>query len=190
MLVGYAAEQVRDTLGESYREMRLVYSAETEPLGTAGAVRLAAPHFREPALLLLNGDSYCDVNPARFLAFHRRTGALATLALAEVPDTSRYGGVCTDSAGRVVGFEEKGRRQDAGWINAGVYLLQRNLFNQITPAQPVSLERALIPRWVGAGGVWGFRGGRFIDIGTPESYAEAEAFFGSLPAATTAGDRD
>jgi NDP-sugar pyrophosphorylase family protein len=177
LLVGYAADRVRSTLGGDYRGMRLSYSVETDPLGTGGAVRLAVPQLREQTTLLLNGDSYCDVELAHFLEFHRRTKARASLALAEVSDTSRYGSVFTDPGGRVVGFEEKGGARSPGRINAGVYLLQRDLLDHLPKTGRVSLEKDILPRWVGTGGVWGFGGGRFIDIGTPGSYAAADTFF-------------
>src|SRR5437879_601155 len=60
LLTGYGAEQVRDALGATYAGMRLVHAAEPAPLGTAGALRHALPHLRSPAVLLMNGDSYCD----------------------------------------------------------------------------------------------------------------------------------
>lgn len=177
LLVGFAAKQVRGALGDDYRGMRLTFSTETEPLGTAGAVRFAATQLHEPVLLLLNGDSYCDVDLNDFLRSHHRTRARASLVLAEVSDPARYGRVRTDPAGRVCGFEEKGSDRSAGRINAGVYLLHRDLIAAIPPARPLSLEKDVLPGWVRVGGVWGFGGGRFIDIGTPDSYAEAEAFF-------------
>lgn len=190
LLVGYAAEQVRESLGDSYREMRLAYSTETEPLGTGGAIRLALPHLREQTVLLFNGDSYCELEVAQFLAFHRRTKAHATIALAEVSDTSRYGRICTDPTGRVVGFEEKGGARSPGRINAGVYLVERGLLDQISTSGPVSFEKEVLPQWVRMGGVCGFGGGRFIDIGTPESYAEADSFFRPLRATPAAAGRD
>jgi NDP-sugar pyrophosphorylase family protein len=178
LLVGHRAGQVRAALGESYQGIRLVYSVESTPLGTAGAVRLALPHFRAGHLLLLNGDSFCDFDLPSLCQMHDERAAGATLALCEVPDTARFGRVRQDSGGRVVCFEEKGDSSGAGWINAGVYLLRRDLIGAIAPGRPLSLERDLFPGWVQSGQVWGQRtSGRFLDIGTPTSYAQAEAFF-------------
>ncbi len=178
LLIGYRADQVRDSLGETYRGMRLHYSEEETPLGTAGAVRQALPFFREPLLLLMNGDSYCDVDLATFRAFHVETSADVSLVLRQVEDTARYGCVHLGPDGRVVRFEEKGGTGGAGWINAGVYLMDRSLVAALPPASALSLERDVFPRWVREQRVCGFPcSGRFIDIGTPESYAEAEGFF-------------
>ncbi|MDB5311902.1 MAG: nucleotidyl transferase domain protein [Gemmataceae bacterium] len=176
LLVGYAAGRVQSTFGADYAGMRLRYSVEPTPLGTGGAVRLALPLLREDIVLLMNGDSFCDVDLDAVLTFHRGHGG-ASLVLAEVADASRYGRVLAGPDGRVVRFAEKGSGQEAGRINAGVYVFGRALIESIPPDRPVSLERDVLPGWVATGRVRGFPGGRFIDIGTPESYAEAEAFF-------------
>jgi NDP-sugar pyrophosphorylase family protein len=178
LLTGHAAEQVRDTLGESHAGLRLVYSAEPAPLGTGGALRNALPHLSAQTVLLLNGDSYCDVDLAALVQFHRAESAEASLVLVRVPDASRFGQVRMGRTGRVLRFEEKGETQVSGWINAGVYLIDRALVAEVPPGRAMSLERDLLPGWVAERRVRGYRcDGRFLDIGTPESYAEAEEFF-------------
>jgi NDP-sugar pyrophosphorylase family protein len=186
LLTGYQADQVQRALGETYRGMQLIHSPEPEPLGTAGAVRWALPKLAAPLLLLLNGDSCCEVDLAAFRDFHDRTAAHVSLVLTEVADTSRYGQVRVTSAGRVVRFGEKEQAGGRGWINAGVYLIPRPLIEAVPGGRPASLERDLFPQWLGRGvRVHGFRcTGRFIDIGTPSSYAEAAAFFARRPAAS------
>jgi NDP-sugar pyrophosphorylase family protein len=188
LLTGHGAEQVRGALGDSYAGLRLVHSAEPSPLGTAGAVRWALPLFSAETVLLLNGDSYCDVALGAFHQFHRRRASSASLVLARVRDASRFGQVRLMGSERVRRFEEKGAAGGAGWINAGIYLLDRALLEAIPAGRPASLERDLLPAWVAGGGVHGFRSaGRFLDIGTPESYAEAEDFF-TAEAALTRGE--
>jgi D-glycero-alpha-D-manno-heptose 1-phosphate guanylyltransferase len=177
LLVGYGAAQVRAAAGEVHAGMRLTYSAESQPLGTGGAVRLALPAFRGESILLLNGDSCCDVDLAAFCAERREKPGGAGMVLAQVADVSRYGRVETAADGRVLRFEEKGGEPFAGRINAGIYLIPKVLVAGIPAARVVSLEREMLPAWVSRGKVWGFPGGRFIDIGTPASYADAEAFF-------------
>src|SRR5439155_4428526 len=116
----------------------------------------------------------------RFLEFHRRGHAAASLVLTEVADTSRYGRVQVGNEDRISGFEEKGGARAPGLINSGIYLLSRESLSAIEPGGPVSLGGDVLPAWVAACEVRGFRGGAFIDIGTPESYAEAEGFFESV----------
>lgn len=180
LLVGYAADQVQETFGLGFDGMKLNYSVESEPLGTGGALRLALPFLREETVLLLNGDSYCDVDLPALATAHRTHSGFATLTLAEVADGSRFGRVQSNADCCIERFEEKGGSASPGWINAGVYLFDREWVSRIEPGRAVSLEREVLPAWIATGRVYGFPGSRrFLDIGTPESYAEAEAFFGS-----------
>jgi NDP-sugar pyrophosphorylase family protein len=177
LLTGYLGDLVQTTLGETYADMRLVYAREPSPLGTGGALRRALPVIASSMVLLLNGDSFCDVDLGQLWEFHCRQRAEVTMTLSSVADTARYGRVriANDS---VECFEEKQQAGGAGWINAGVYLIQRERVIEIPPGGPVSLERDMLPAWARADRVRGFRcAGRFLDIGTPESYAEAETFF-------------
>jgi NDP-sugar pyrophosphorylase family protein len=177
LLVGFGAEQVRSALGNRYGGLRLSYSTESSPCGTGGAVRLALPLLSGEFILLMNGDSFCDLDLRAFAQFHRGRGGVS-IALARVEDASRYGLVQLGSNDQLVQFEEKTQNGKPGWINAGVYMIDRSLIDAIVPNKPSSLERDFLPAQVAAGNVYGFRcTGRFIDIGTPESYAEAGAFF-------------
>jgi NDP-sugar pyrophosphorylase family protein len=178
LLTGYLADQVRSTFGDSYAGMRLTYSPEPSPLGTAGALRHALPNLSSSTILLLNGDSYCAASLPAFWEFHERQAADFSLVLTSVVDCSRYGRVHVGTAGRVLRFEEKSQAGGAGWINAGIYLINRSLIHEIPPDAPASLERDMCPRWAATKRCFGFPcQGRFLDIGTPESYAQAEAFF-------------
>jgi len=183
LLAGYRAGQLRDSLGDAYEDIRLLYSVEELPLGTAGALRHALPLFQAPTVLLLNGDSYCDADLSAFTRDHRERSSTASLVLARVPDTSRFGRVKVAQDGRVLRFDEKSEG-GPGWVNAGIYLFQRQRIAALPAAGPLALERDVLPGWVAEGSVLGFRhAGRFLDIGTPESYAEAEQFFEPAAAA-------
>ena len=178
LLTGYRADQVQDALGPTYAGMSLIYSEEPMPLGTAGAVRWALPCFSGRTVLLLNGDSYCDVDLPAFAACHRRHAADASLVLARVEDASRFGRARAGPGRRVRRFEEKGDSLGGGWINAGIYLFDRGLVEDLPRGRPASLERELFPAWAAEGRLHGFRcRGALLDIGTPESYAAAERFF-------------
>lgn len=178
LLTGFQAEQVRHTLGETYAGMRIIYSEEPSALGTAGALRWALCKLSAPTVLLLNGDSYCDVDLEAFRHFHDQRAAEISLVLARVPTASRFGRVWVGRHARVNRFEEKTDRPGSDWINAGIYLLARRLIEEIPMGRAVSLERDLFPSWVERKQIYGFRcAGRFLDIGTPEAYAEAEHFF-------------
>jgi D-glycero-alpha-D-manno-heptose 1-phosphate guanylyltransferase len=181
LLTGHRAEQMRDELGERHGSMRLRYSREGEPRGTGGAVRLALPMIDAETLLLLNGDSFCDADLDAFARFH--VSGQCSLVLARVEDGERFGQVHADEEGTIHGFAEKGTSRGPAWVNAGVYLLPRSLVKMIPPDRSVSLEREVFPRLAREGELRGFRqGAAFIDIGTPESYARAEAFVGAVAA--------
>ncbi len=177
LCTGYMGDQVRDVLGKSYKALRLAYSQESAPLGTAGALRLALPLLNSNPVLVLNGDSYCAADLKQFWLWHRTRRANATLLLTRMSDTARYGRVQVSSDGTVTHFDEKGRENGPGWINAGVYLLNSELILEVPENSAVSLEREIFPTWIGRG-LYGFQSEAvFLDIGTPEAYASAEPFF-------------
>jgi mannose-1-phosphate guanylyltransferase len=172
---GFMSDAVERVLGDEYEGMRLHYVHEEEPLGTAGPVRLAADRgLLEERLFVLNGDVLTDMDLSAELDQHERTGALATLALIAVDDTSSYGVVPTDRAGRVEAFLEKSDAPaPTNRINAGAYVLEREVVDRIEPGRSVSFEREVFPGLV-ADGLYGWHAeGYWIDIGTPARYLEA-----------------
>jgi hypothetical protein len=130
-------------------------------------------------VLVMNGDSYCDGDLPALLAHHRAQQASATLLLTRVEDAGRYGSVLVDERGKLSAFREKNAEAGPGLINAGVYLLGREVLASI-PEREWSLERQVFPSWMGRG-LYGFEGGgRFLDIGTPDSYQQASTFVTEL----------
>lgn len=177
LCTGYLGAQLETTFGDRYGSLRLRYSREISPLGTGGALRLALPILRMDPVLVMNGDSYSQVNLQAFCLWHQSCGANATLLLTKVSDTRRYGQVHVSAEEVVIRFDEKGDTAGPGWINAGIYLLSQGLLEAIPPGRTVSLEREVFPAWIGKG-LYAYRSqGPFLDIGTPESYAEAAQFF-------------
>jgi len=176
LCTGHLAEQLENALGGSYRGMTLLYSREDEPLGTGGALRLALERHPAETALAINGDSLSDADLGAFLAWFVESGRPAALLLAAVPDAARYGRVELGDGGRIAGFVEKGA-PGPGQINAGVYLLRPAVLDVLRPGAAASIERDVFPRLAAAGELGGFAtDARFIDIGTPESYAAAGRF--------------
>jgi NDP-sugar pyrophosphorylase family protein len=179
LCTGYLGEQIEAAIGPTYRGLEVTYSREAQPLGTGGALRLAVERLDAPEMLVLNGDSFCAASLAPFAEWHTARGSQASLLLAWVPDASRYGTVVLDASCRIQRFEEKRAANGPGWINAGVYLLKRDLLASLPADAVVSLEREVFPRWC----LYGFRvEAPFIDIGVPAEYARALAFFQQLAA--------
>jgi NDP-sugar pyrophosphorylase family protein len=178
LCLGHMGEYVPPVLGQKYRSLDLVYSFEHTPLGTGGALRNAAELIRENDVLVMNGDSFCDVDLDALDRAHRSCGAAATLAVLWQSDRRRSGAVTVDDTGRVLAFESRPSVQLPGLINAGVYMLRRDVLNEMQPGHKVSLEDELFPALVERGELFARRvSGRFIDIGTPESYDAAKTFF-------------
>lgn len=174
---GYKADMVQEYFGNTYGRLQLVYSVENEPLGTGGAIRLAMPYFRSDTVLVMNGDSYIDVDLESYVNWFCERNCQAALVLAKVDDTSRYGRVKINDNKTIAAFEEKCNNACPGWINAGIYLLEKTLLASIPTGKFYSLEREFFPSLTG-GKLYGFCvERRFIDIGTPEAYAMAEEFF-------------
>src|SRR5215217_1035647 len=172
---GFMSDEVRVVLGDIYDGMRLRYVTEAEPLGTAGPVRLAYDEgLLEERLLVLNGDVLTDIDLTAELDQHERTGARATLALYSVEDTSSYGVVPTADDGQVTEFIEKGGGDaPTDRINAGAYVLEREVVESIPAGRAVSFELEVFPSLIGSG-LYGYdAAGYWIDIGTPERYLEA-----------------
>jgi mannose-1-phosphate guanylyltransferase len=172
---GFMSDGVRRVLGDIYDGMRLRYVIEEEPLGTAGPVRLAYDEgVLAERLLVLNGDVLTDMDLGAELAQHERTGARATLALYPVDDTAGYGVVPTDAQGRVEAFLEKVEGEPpTGRVNAGAYVIERDVVEGIPPGRAVSFERDIFPELVGKGLYGHAAEGYWLDIGTPDRYLEA-----------------
>ena len=169
---GYKSEVIEDYFGGSFQGMELVYSREDEPLGTGGAVKLALESCRSSEVFVLNGDTFFAVNLADLRAFHRDQGADFTLAMKEMFDFDRYGALEV-SAGRIQAFHEK-KPLHQGWINGGVYCLQRDLLSAVVRKR-FSLETDFVEKKTKQLKICGFPSdGYFIDIGIPEDYYRAK----------------
>jgi mannose-1-phosphate guanylyltransferase len=171
---GFLSDAVERVLGRDHEGIALHYVVEDEPLGTAGPVRLAADRgLVTGRLLVLNGDALTDLDLTAEVEQHERTGAVATLALTAVEDTASYGVVPTAEDGRVEAFLEKTPDPPTNRINAGAYVLEREVVDRIPPGRAVSFEREVFPGLVGEGLHGYMAEGYWIDIGTPERYLEA-----------------
>jgi D-glycero-alpha-D-manno-heptose 1-phosphate guanylyltransferase len=176
LCVGYKSDLIQSYFGQGDRwGVHLTYSHETEFLGTGGAVKWAESVVHGDAFLVLNGDSFFDVDLGELARFHRSVSATATLALAHVDNAQRYGTVQLDDEYRIVGFAEKDTGARAGLINGGIYVLTREVLDMIPHGHIYSLEREVFPALT-ARNLYGRPfPGFFIDIGVPADYARLQA---------------
>lgn len=175
MCTGYLSEQIETAFGDGHEwNVAIEYSKETQPLGTAGALKLARPYLRDVTeFLVMNGDSFVEVDFKQLLNVHRQRGGVATMAVRQVENAARYGTVQVDTNGRVKGFLEKTGMTSPGLVNAGVYVFDPAIFQQI-PEGPASLETDVFPRLLDQTMYAVQQHGLFIDIGTPEDYMRAQ----------------
>lgn len=177
LCVGYRSEQIRAHFGDGRRwGIRIAYSRETKPLGTAGALRHARRHVPD-RFLVLNGDSLFRMDLESLVADHARAARtssqlLGTIALKEVTDPARFGSVTMQPGGRIIRFEEKSLSRGRSLVNAGIYVMEAAMFALVPEGRPVSLEREVLPRALEAGHeLRGHVGtGFFVDIGTPAGH--------------------
>ena len=180
LAVGHQADQVRRHFGDGARwGLAIRYSEEQTPLGTGGAVKLAGSVLTGDRFLILNGDSFLELDYGDLLHYHAAKRGLVTVALTRVADRARYGAVDLDESGAIIAFSPPGVATGGGWVHGGVCVVSRSLLDQIAPNHLVSLETEVLPRLVGHG-LYGYPAGDgyFIDIGTPASYRDAQS---SLP---------
>jgi NDP-sugar pyrophosphorylase family protein len=161
--------------GTRVGDLSIEYRTERSPLGTGGAARFATKGFREP-FLVLNGDSFTDVDLADLVGFHHSRGATATLLLTSVADPIDFGLVRVDGSGRVVAFVEKPDAAGVATsvINAGVYVLEPEALHLVPFGGRASIERDVFPALSSEGRLYAVRlPGRWVDIGTRRRYLQA-----------------
>jgi len=170
---GYLAEQMEAGFRGYAGALELDFVREESPLGTGGAIYRALRAAGPGLVYVLNGDTYFPADLARFQEESDRLGGAFSIALRNVPDVSRYGAVQLNQ-GRIAAMNEKGR-SGPGLVNAGLYLLPADLWQRVPMPEVFSWETDLMqPKALelGVGGI--VLDAPFLDIGTPESYREAE----------------
>lgn len=173
--IGYRADDIKRVYGTGkHLKVKIDYALETEPLGTAGAIKNCERFVKGSTVFVLNGDILTDIPLKKMIVFHRKNKNLATLGLVRVDDPTAYGLVLLDAHSRITRFLEKPTIQEAvtDTINAGVYLFEPEIFNFIPPGMNYSSERALFPNLLEekaafGGFVWK---GYWQDIGTARKY--------------------
>ena len=175
--LSYQPQKIEDKLldGTDHR-VRISYTVEAAPLGTAGAFRHAAGLISETTVVL-NGDVLTDIDLNEVIEQHRERQAMATIVLAPVPNPTEYGFVETDDAGRVRRFVEKPGPEEvtADTINAGIYVLEPRVLDYIPEGEPFMFEYDVFPKLLTAGEafyshIWR---GYWRDVGTAPSYWQA-----------------
>ncbi len=174
--LNYQPRRIEEIFGDGAGTgVRIRYVVEPSPLGTGGAVRFAAQGVTD-TLVVFNGDVMTSVDVNRVLALHRERKAKATIVLTPVDNPSAYGLVETHRDGAVKRFLEKPSADEVtcDTINAGIYVLEPDTFDRIPKDGSYSIERAYFPSLVERRETFVayIDRGYWIDIGTPEKYAQ------------------
>lgn len=173
--VGYLADKIKDTYGNSYKTISLVYCTEKEALGTGGAIRYAMQKAKERDVFVLNGDTFFEVNYLELLNYHRERDANITIAVKKMENFNRYGTIEYNNTFNVTKFNEK-QPLEKGYINAGVYVMSVEYMNSLSLPTVFSLEKNVLEQYY-----WDDMivydtdcENYFIDIGIPEDYNKAQ----------------
>jgi NDP-sugar pyrophosphorylase family protein len=181
LLLGYRSEQVIEHVSARRQvwpsDLQVETSVEPSPMGTGGALKLAR-RFCDGRFLLLNGDTYFDLDLGALLRDHEAAQAMVTVAAAHVEDAGRYGRLDVSASGRLEAFREKDSAAGAGLINAGVYLMEPAVIEHIPADAVVSLEKDVFPTLLRSEAPLAVsaQSGTFFDIGTPASYQSFTTF--------------
>jgi len=174
LALSYIPEVIQDYFGDgSNLGVQLTHTIESNPLGTAGAVK-NAEQYLDDTFAVLNGDIFTGLDIADMFTFHRQKRAMASIALTWVDNPCAFGVVETDSDGRIQRFIEKPSpgQVTSNWINAGVYILEPEILKYVPTGSHYMFEKGLFPLLLELGQpVYGYHFNSYwLDMGTPEKY--------------------
>ncbi|XP_018328638.1 mannose-1-phosphate guanyltransferase beta [Agrilus planipennis] len=174
LAVSYRAEQMEEELRAEAEKLgvKLLFSHETEPLGTAGPIALAREHLLKSSepFFVLNSDIICDFPFKQLAHFHRAHGKEGTIVVTKVEEPSKYGVVVYKENGCIQSFVEKPQEFISNKINAGLYILNPTVLKRI-PLKPTSIEKEVFPYMADDGELFAFElQGFWMDVGQPKDF--------------------
>jgi mannose-1-phosphate guanylyltransferase/phosphomannomutase len=178
--VQYLASNIEDYFGNgSQFGMRITYSREDVPLGTAGSVKNAEEHLTEP-FLVISGDALTDYDLTALINYHNAKKSMATLLLAHVPNPLEYGVIITNESGHITQFLEKPSWGEvfSDTINTGIYMLDPQIFSYFARDKQFDFSQELFPMMLKKGDpIYGYvaQQGYWCDVGNLSEYMRANA---------------
>lgn len=175
--LGHKSDIVIEWLNSKKRAINISYVIENEPLGTGGAIKLAFEKVKGENALVINGDTFFDIDSDALINFHNEKDADISIALKSMKDFDRYGSVETDSEWRIVGFNEK-QYCAKGLINGGVYYINKSIFTKLNLPEKFSFEKDVMESQLNTIKIYGCeQNSYFIDIGIPSDFEKANIDF-------------
>jgi mannose-1-phosphate guanylyltransferase len=179
LAVNYRKKQIQDYLNSLDLDKKIIVNDEPNPLGTGGAVKFAESHLTD-RFLVLNSDIICSLNLTDMIHFHEKKDAISTISLWPVENVSEFGVVDVKNDGHIKGFVEKPKPEDApsNLINAGAYLLEKEVLDFIETGKLVSMEKEIFPQIIkDTDRFYGYQfEGYWMDIGRITSYLAVHEF--------------
>ena len=176
--VGYKREMIQNHFKDHYKHLSISYAIEDEPLGTGGGILNALEQVDAESVFAMNGDSMFRIDLHAMQHLHETATADLTMALRYLDDTSRFGTVQINAEKRVTGFYEKDPVSEPGYINGGIYLMNKKFLLSASFAKKFSIEKDCFEKCYMEARIFGYPAkGYFLDIGIPEDYMTAQDEF-------------
>jgi len=173
--IGYRNNQIINYFGDFYKSLTIEYAIEKEPLGTGGAIKHAFNYCKRDHVFVVNGDTYFRPDLMAMEKLHIQSSADVTIAIKHLLETGRYGLVLNDQVGRITDFREKEPASKDGWINGGIYIINRQVIDNFKE-QKFSLENDVFKVSCSRLKIQAFKSDAFfIDIGIPEDFEKAQS---------------
>lgn len=174
LAVGHLGEKIKQEIGNGRKHgVKITYSQENKPLGSAGALRQAQSLITSQTFLVFNGDILAEINLTEMIQFHREQGCLATMALSSVGNTVGYGTVLL-RGGKIVKFLKRNQKDRSFLVDAGIYVFEPAVFDYIPQKGKSYFDTDVFPRLAQQGELAGFSfEGKWFEVSTPKNYERA-----------------
>ena len=197
LAVSYRAEEMEKELSEKAEKLgvKLIFSHESHPLGTAGPIALAKEYLTvdDSPFFVLNSDIICDFPFKELLSFHLNHGKEGTIVVTKVEEPSKYGVIICNENGKINSFIEKPVEFVSNKINAGknlnshlkclflnsfqvcifilgMYILNPSILKRID-LRPMSIEKEVFPGMAKEGELYAMElSGYWMDVGQPKDF--------------------
>lgn len=173
LCIGYKREIIKNYYAQRASPVEIIYSQEEKPLGTGGALKNAKPLIHNETFLVANGDTICKVDLNAFLKFHLEKRGILSMVLVKADNSPDYGIVTLDNSSRINGFNKKRESLSSSLMNAGIYLMHKDIFSYMPESSCFSLEDDIFPEIHQIKSYGFLNTHEFIDIGTPERFRQA-----------------
>lgn len=181
LCIGHMGQVVKDHYQKKAMPFKILYSEEKELLGTGGALKNAESLIENDTFLLLNGDSFCRLDFSKLIDFHFLKNATLSIVLTKPLQGDDYGKVELNDDKEVISFQEKVKPENKKYINAGIYLMEKKVFSFMSSRKnKFSLEYDFFPDLIGKKFYGYVTTKKFIDIGTPRQYKDAQKIISKL----------